>query len=75
MNPLTKDDKDKIQKILLRINKKLFRAEVIESIYQTIDKLRSGELTLNDWFVKDLMDYKSWAYQWGLHNFVPINST
>lgn len=70
MEALNDEDRAKIKRILQRNNRYIWRDEIVEKVLENINKLRSGELQLTDWFVPDIMNYQDYLYQLALHKFV-----
>ena len=56
------------------MNRKLFTEAAILSITATVERIRSGEVKLNDWFIPEIMDFDSWSYNFNISKFVRINS-
>ncbi len=70
MSPLSEEDKARIKRILQKANKKIWQDHIVEKVIENIERLRSGELRLSDWFIPEVMDYESYIYQLSLHKFV-----
>jgi len=70
MKPLDEEDRAKIKRILQRNNRVIWRDDIVEKVIENINKLRSGELKLTDWFIVDIMDYQDYLYNIALHKYV-----
>lgn len=70
MKSLNEEDRAKIKRILQRSNKYIWRDDIVELVIENINKLRSGELKLTDWFVPGIMNFEAYIYQLALHKFV-----